>query len=158
MVCGLLALRRVARPLATRTFPRWMPSWLAFAGAYVVRRHLQLGALGQESQGQRKSGYRSPHAAIGQSAPRIIGEYAEGAALAVSVLPFQCAGISCSCDARHSAIESLMELRPDEAMLLAADGSERRVGARLELGTRESGFGCGPGAGSRSMATLPLGP
>ena len=57
-----------------------------------------------------------------------IGEYAEGAAL-LFLFSLSNALETRALRRTTRAIESLMELRPDEAMLLAPDGTERKVAA-----------------------------
>ena len=124
VVCGLLTLLG------------WLgPSWLglprgaeiaAFAGAYIAggtfslirsvkslrRRRLDIDLLMLLS-------------ALGAG---VIGEYAEGAAL-LFLFSLSNALESRALRRTTSAIESLMELRPDEALRLDTEGNEQRVAA-----------------------------
>jgi Cd2+/Zn2+-exporting ATPase len=126
LVCGLLALIGWLGP-SLLGLPHWA-AMLAFAGSYVA--------------GGAMSVVRSVHSladrrldidllmllsALGAAS---IGEHAEGAALLFLF------SLSNALEARAlrrttRAIESLMELRPDEAMLLSTDGSEQRIAVEL---------------------------
>jgi len=130
VVCGALALLGWLGP-DLLGLPRWA-EMLAFAGAYVAGGAFSLGRTMQSLKGRRLDiDLLMLLSALGAAS---IGEYAEGAALLFLF------SLSNALEARAlrrttRAIESLMELRPDEAMLLLPDGTERRVAAaELEAG------------------------
>ncbi len=124
VVCGLLTLVGWLGPIFLG-IPRWAEI-LAFAGAYlaggffsVVRSVMSLKARKLDID------LLMLLSAVGAG---IIGEYAEGATL-LFLFSLSNALESRALRRTTTAIESLMELRPDEAMLLDSEGGERRVEA-----------------------------
>lgn len=121
-VCGLLALLGWLGP-ALLGLPQWA-SFVAFAGAYVAGGAFSVVRSVKSLAGRRLDiDLLMLLSALGAGA---IGEYAEGAALLFLF------SLSNALEARAlrrttRAIEALMELRPDEAMLLGQDGRETRV-------------------------------
>jgi Cd2+/Zn2+-exporting ATPase len=106
-----------------------LPQWaemLAFAGAYVAGGAFSLGRSIQSLKDRRLDiDLLMLLSALGAAS---IGEYAEGAAL-LFLFSLSNALETRALRRTTRAIESLMELRPDEAMLLAPDGTERKVAA-----------------------------
>ncbi len=130
VVCGALALLGWLGP-DLLGLPDWAGK-LAFVGAFVAGGAFSLGRSIQSLKARRLDiDLLMLLSALGAAS---IGEYAEGAALLFLF------SLSNALEARAlrrttRAIESLMELRPDEAMLLAPDGTERKVAAEeLEPG------------------------
>lgn len=124
VVCGLLILLGWLGPTLLG-----MPKWaeiLAFAGAYVAGGIFSLIRTVKSLRDRRLDIDLLMLLSAGGAA--VIGEYAEGATL-LFLFSLSNALESRALRRTTRAIESLMELRPDEAMLLGADGSERRVGA-----------------------------
>lgn len=130
LVCGLLTLIGWLGPRLV-ALPGWV--WFgAFAGAYLAGGAFSLVRSVKSLAARRLDiDLLMLLSALGAAA---IGEYAEGATLLFLF------SLSNALEARAlrrttRAIESLMELRPDEAMRLSADGSERRVAVEeLEIG------------------------
>lgn len=122
VVCGLLTLLGWLGPAAVG-LPHWA-SLLAFAGAYVAGGVFSLVRTVKSLADRRLDiDLLMLLSALGAGA---IGKYAEGAALLFLF------SLSNALEARAlrrttRAIEALMELRPDEAMLLRDDGQETRV-------------------------------
>jgi Cd2+/Zn2+-exporting ATPase len=124
VVCGLLTLLG------------WLgPSWLglprgaeiaAFAGAYIAGGTFSLIRSVKSLRNRRLDiDLLMLLSALGAA---VIGEYAEGAAL-LFLFSLSNALESRALRRTTSAIESLMELRPDEALLLDTEGNELRVAA-----------------------------
>jgi Cd2+/Zn2+-exporting ATPase len=124
VLCGLLTLLGWLGP-DLLGLPTWA-ALVAFAGAYVAGGIFSLVRSVSSLRDRRLDIDLRMLLSAGGAA--IIGEYAEGATL---LFLFSLSNALESRALRRTTreIESLMELRPDEAMLLAADGSERRVGA-----------------------------
>jgi Cd2+/Zn2+-exporting ATPase len=124
VVCGVLAL---VGWLGTDLFglPKWA-EMLAFAGAYAAGGAFSLGRSIQSLKDRRLDiDLLMLLSALGAAS---IGEYAEGAAL-LFLFSLSNALETRALRRTTRAIESLMELRPDEAMLLTPDGTERKVAA-----------------------------
>ena len=124
VVCGLLALLGWLGPTMLG-LPRWA-ELLAFAGAYIAGGIFSLVRSVKSLRDRRLDIDLLMLVSAGGAA--IIGEYAEGAAL-LFLFSLSNALESRALRRTTSAIESLMEMRPDEAMLLSVDGSEQRVEA-----------------------------
>ncbi len=124
VVCGALALLGWLG-LELLGLPQWA-EMLAFAGAYVAGGAFSLGRSIQSLKDRRLDiDLLMLLSALGAAS---IGEYAEGAAL-LFLFSLSNALETRALRRTTRAIESLMELRPDEAMLLAPDGTERKVAA-----------------------------
>ncbi len=124
MVCGVLALLGWLGP-DLLGLPKWA-AMLAYAGAYVAGGAFSLGRSIQSLKDRRLDiDLLMLLSALGAAS---IGEYAEGAAL-LFLFSLSNALETRALRRTTRAIESLMELRPDEAMLLMPDGSERKVAA-----------------------------
>ena len=130
VVCGALALVGWLGP-DLFGWPRWA-EMLAFAAAYAAGGAFSLGRSIQSLKDRRLDiDLLMLLSALGAAS---IGEYAEGAAL-LFLFSLSNALETRALRRTTRAIESLMELRPDEAMLLAPDGSEKKVAAEeLEPG------------------------
>ena len=130
VVCGALALLGWLGP-DLLGLPNWA-EMLAFAGAYAAGGAFSLGRSIQSLKDRRLDiDLLMLLSALGAAS---IGEYAEGAAL-LFLFSLSNALETRALRRTTRAIESLMELRPDEAMLLAPDGSEKKVAAEeLEPG------------------------
>jgi len=124
VICGALALLGwLGADLLG--LPKWA-EMLAFAGAYVAGGAFSLGRSIQSLKDRRLDiDLLMLLSAVGAAS---IGEYAEGAAL-LFLFSLSNALETRALRRTTRAIESLMELRPDEAMLLMPDGSERKVAA-----------------------------
>lgn len=122
LMCGLLAL-------IGWLGPRWLglPEWvagLAFVGSYLAGGVFSLvRSIKSLRRKQLDIDLLMLLSALGAAS---IGEYAEGAAL-LFLFSLSNALESRALHRTTNAIESLMELRPDEATLLEATGRERRV-------------------------------
>lgn len=126
LVCGLLALLGWLGP-ELQDLPKWA-EMAAFAGAYVAGGAFSLGRSIQSLRARRLDiDLLMLLSALGAAS---IGEYAEGAAL-LFLFSLSNALETRALRRTTRAIESLMELRPDEAMLLAPDGTERKVAAEV---------------------------
>ena len=124
VVCGVLALLGWLGP-DLLGLPKWA-EMLAFAGAYAAGGAFSLGRSIQSLKDRRLDiDLLMLLSALGAAS---IGEYAEGAAL-LFLFSLSNALETRALRRTTRAIESLMELRPDEAMLLAPDGTERKVAA-----------------------------
>ena len=124
VVCGVLALLGWLGP-DLLGLPKWA-AMLAYAGAYVAGGAFSLGRSIQSLKDRRLDiDLLMLLSALGAAS---IGEYAEGAAL-LFLFSLSNALETRALRRTTRAIESLMELRPDEAMLLMPDGSERKVAA-----------------------------
>ncbi|MGB5399462.1 MAG: heavy metal translocating P-type ATPase [Thermoanaerobaculia bacterium] len=124
VVCGALALLGWLG-VELLDLPQWA-EMLAFAGAYVAGGAFSLGRSIQSLKDRRLDiDLLMLLSALGAAS---IGEYAEGAAL-LFLFSLSNALETRALRRTTRAIESLMELRPDEAMLLAPDGTERKVAA-----------------------------
>ena len=130
IICGVLVLVGWLGP-DLFGLPRWA-ELLAFAGAYAAGGAFSLGRSIQSLKDRRLDiDLLMLLSALGAAS---IGEYAEGAAL-LFLFSLSNALETRALRRTTRAIESLMELRPDEAMLLAPDGTERNVAAEeLEPG------------------------
>ncbi len=124
VVCGLLTLFGWLGPTLVD-----LPSWaaiVAFAGAYIAGGFFSLVRSIASLKSRRLDiDLLMLLSALGAA---LIGEVAEGATL-LFLFSLSNALESRALRRTTSAIESLMELRPDEAMLLEDDGRERRVDA-----------------------------
>jgi Cd2+/Zn2+-exporting ATPase len=126
LVCGVLALLGWLGP-SLLGWPRWA-EMLAFAGAYVAGGAFSLARAVRSLEDRRLDiDLLMLLSALGAAS---IGEYAEGATL-LFLFSLSNALETRALHRTTRAIESLMELRPDEAMLLMPDGSERRVAAEV---------------------------
>jgi Cd2+/Zn2+-exporting ATPase len=124
VVCGALALLGWLGP-DLLGLPQWA-EMLAYAGAFVAGGAFSLGRSIQSLKDRRLDiDLLMLLSALGAAS---IGEYAEGAAL-LFLFSLSNALETRALRRTTRAIESLMELRPDEAMLLMPDGSERKVAA-----------------------------
>ena len=124
VVCGLLTLLGWLGP-GLLGLPKWA-GILAFAGAYVAGGIFSLVRTVRSLRDRQLD--IDLLMLLSAAGAGIIGEYAEGATL-LFLFSLSNALESRALRRTTRAIESLMELRPDEAMLLQADGSERRVAA-----------------------------
>lgn len=124
VVCGLLTLLGWLGP-SFLGLPRWAEI-AAFAGAYIAGGAFSM-VRSVKSLRQRRLDIDLLMllSALGAGA---IGEYAEGAAL-LFLFSLSNALESRALRRTTSAIKSLMELRPDEALRLDAEGNEQRVAA-----------------------------
>ena len=124
VVCGLLTLLGWLGP-SLLGIPRW-GEIAAFAGAYIAGGTFSLIRSIKSLRDRRLDiDLLMLLSALGAGA---IGEYAEGATL-LFLFSLSNALESRALRRTTSAIESLMELRPDEALLLDSAGNEKRVAA-----------------------------
>lgn len=130
VVCGLLTLLGWLGP-SLLGVPRWVEI-AAFAGAYVAGGTFSLIRSVKSLRGGRLDiDLLMLLSALGAG---LIGEYAEGATL-LFLFSLSNALESRALRRTTSAIESLMELRPDEALRLDSAGNEIRVTAdELRIG------------------------
>ncbi len=130
VVCGALTLLGWLGP-SLLGLPQWAEI-AAFAGAYIAGGIFSLvRSVKSLQQRQLDIDLLMLMSALGAA---LIGEYAEGATL-LFLFSLSNALESRALRRTTTAIESLMELRPDEAMRLDAAGREERVAADdLQLG------------------------
>ena len=133
VICGLLALAGWLWPTLLDLHD-WA-ALIAFAGASLAGGAFSLVRAVQSLRERRLD--VDLLMLLSAAGAASIGEWAEGAALLFLF------SLSNALEARalrrtRRAIESLMELRPDEAMLLDEAGGERRVGAESLVPTTRS--------------------
>ncbi|MGB6362897.1 MAG: heavy metal translocating P-type ATPase [Thermoanaerobaculia bacterium] len=124
IVCGLLTLLGWLGP-PVLGLPSWLAQ-LAYVGAYVAGGAFSVVRAVKSLAARRLD--IDLLMLLSAAGAAMIGEVAEGAAL-LFLFSLSNALESRALRRTTRAIESLMKLRPDEAMLLGPDGDERRVPA-----------------------------